>query len=191
VAGEITVFLADGESTTGTVFKSRPESVTLQVSGTALRTYKVAQIKRIEQGENILFGAAREKEPDNDLSGASSKAKPSSRKYTILRQWKPNNYPNGYGAEILLTQKLNEMGLVALIKKLSEGRDPVIIRIFSTRAAYDAERNETYGDAYARGYILFYVKNLTGRGAYRGFNEIRWMQEKGQFSKKFGKKTKM
>ena len=33
------------------------------------------------------------------------------------------------------------------------------------------------------------VKNLTGEGAYNGFNEIRWMQKEGRFSDLFGTKT--
>jgi len=111
--------------------------------------------------------------------------------HTVLRQWKPNDHPKGYGAEILLTEDLSEADLIAFIKKLSKGHDPVNIRIFSSPAAYEAEKNDDFGEVYARGYILFYVKNLTGKGAYRGLNEIRWMQEEGKFSSKFGTKTKL
>jgi hypothetical protein len=57
VSGEVTVHLKDGKAVTGTVFKSRPESVTLQVSGMALRTCKAAEVKRIEQGGRVLFDA--------------------------------------------------------------------------------------------------------------------------------------
>ena len=111
--------------------------------------------------------------------------------HTVLRQWKPNHNPDGYGAEILLNRDLNEADLVALVRRWSKGHDPVNILIFSSRAAYEAAKNDQFGEAFARGYILFYVKNLSGRGAYRGFNEIRWMQEKGKFAAKFGTKAKM
>ena len=59
VSGEVTVHLKDGKSVTGPVFKSRRESLTLQVSGTALRTYKAHQVKRIEQGGRVVFDAER------------------------------------------------------------------------------------------------------------------------------------
>jgi hypothetical protein len=122
---------------------------------------------------------------------ATAESKPARSSHTVLRQWKPNDHPNGYGADILMTQDLNESDLITLTQTLGNGHDPVVIRIFSSRAAYEAEKNKQFGDVYARGYILFYVKNLTGEGAYRGFNEIRWMQEKGKFSSKFGTKTKL
>lgn len=57
VSGKVTVHLKDGKNATGQVFKSRPESVTLQVSGMALRTYKADQVKRIEQGGRVVFDA--------------------------------------------------------------------------------------------------------------------------------------
>ena len=111
--------------------------------------------------------------------------------HTKLRTWRPDKNPAGYGADLLVTQSVTKNQLIALIKQLSQGHDPVVIRIFTSREAYDAEKNEQYGDIYAKGYILFYVKNGTGQGAYRGFNEIRWMQEKGKFADKFGAKTKL
>jgi hypothetical protein len=111
--------------------------------------------------------------------------------YEFLRQWKPNNELNGYGAEILLNRDYSEIEFVSLIQKLAERHDPVIIRIFTSRKAYDQEQADNYGPEYKSGYILFYVKNMTGRGAYRGFNEIRWMQEIGKFSPKFGLKTRL
>jgi hypothetical protein len=110
--------------------------------------------------------------------------------HTVLRSWKPDRKPQAYGADLLVAPDVSEEGLRKLVRELSRGHDPVNIRVFSSRPAYDAEKNEQYGDAYARGYILFYVKNKTGTGAYRGCDEIRWMQEKGKFADKFGTKTK-
>ena len=111
--------------------------------------------------------------------------------YEILRSWRPNNEAKGYGAEILLNLDYSEAELISLVKQLATGHDPVVIRIFTSRNAYEQEQTGNYGPAYKSDYILFYVKNTTGRGAYRGFNEIRWMQEVGKYSSKFGSKTRM
>ncbi len=110
--------------------------------------------------------------------------------HSILRDWKPNNDYRGLGLEILVSEKATEDELVALIKKLAAGREHVNIRVYSSQEAYRQEQRQTYGDAYKRGYLLFYVKNLTGRGPFDGLNEIRWMQEKGDFPYKLGERMR-
>ena len=64
-----------------------------------------------------------------------------------------------------------------------------MVDIYTSKEAYLAGVNQEYGDIFNEGFILGYVKNLTNRGAYRGFNEIRWMQEKGELSHLFGSVT--
>jgi hypothetical protein len=110
--------------------------------------------------------------------------------FTYLRKFKPNNIQNGYGADILLKDGLSEQELVSFVKRLAGSHDPVVIRIFTSRIAYAQEQNNNYGPEYDSDYILFFVRNLSGRGAYRNCNEIRWMQATGQFSAKFGTKTR-
>lgn len=110
--------------------------------------------------------------------------------YTTLRQWQPNSEPHGLGLDILLHGRVTKERVIDLAKRLSRGRDPVLVRGFLTRAAYDEEQADTLTPEYDRGYLFFYVKNTTGRGAYRGFNEIRWMQAEGEFSHLFGQNTK-
>lgn len=110
-------------------------------------------------------------------------------KFTYLRKWKPDKAAKGFGADILLKQDLSESEMVDFVRRLAKGHDPVNILIYTSRAAWEDE--EGTSPASYTGYILFYVKNKTGKGAYRGFNEIRWMQEKGKFSRKFGTKTKL
>ena len=148
--------------------------------------HKGSWIKQ-KQVEDTKSGSSLNTSSSNAGSAGVSRSPASS--YTVLRQWKPNNDPNGYGAEILIGHDLSEKDLIALIKKLSHGHDPVSIDVWSSRVAYEQSKRNQYGEAFARGFILTYVKNLTGKGAYRGFNEIRWMQEKGKFSAKFGTKT--
>ena len=65
----------------------------------------------------------------------------------------------------------------------------MLIKAYGSDEAYQAEQNETYGDVWETGYLLFYVKNFTGRGAFSGFNEIRWMQQEGNLPHKLGEKT--
>ncbi len=108
--------------------------------------------------------------------------------YTILRDWKPNKDYRGLGLEILVGEEATEEELVALIKKLARGREHVTVRVYSSQEAYRQEQRQTYGEAYKRGYLLFYVKNLSGSGRFDGLNEIRWMQEKGQLSHRRGGK---
>lgn len=108
--------------------------------------------------------------------------------YTILRQWKPMRRARGFGADVLLEQEVDEEQLVQFVKRLAAAHDPVVIRVFTSREAYADEDAAT--PAFRSGFLIFYVKNATGSGRYRGFNEIRWMQEVGKFSSKFGHKTK-
>ena len=108
--------------------------------------------------------------------------------HTVLRDWKPNKDYRGLGLEILVGEEATEEELVALIKKLAAGREHVNIRVYSSQEAYRQEQRQTYGEAYKRGYLLFYVKNLSGRGPFDGSNEIRWMQEQGHLPHRRGEK---
>ncbi|MFH1717610.1 MAG: hypothetical protein ABIF19_09690 [Planctomycetota bacterium] len=111
--------------------------------------------------------------------------------FTHLRLFKPNNRQNGYGADIFLRDELSEQELVSFVKSLADSHDPVVIRIFISHIAYAQELNGNYGPEYDSGYILVYIKNFSGSGAFRGCNEIRWMQATGKFSSKFGTKTRL
>jgi hypothetical protein len=108
--------------------------------------------------------------------------------YSVLRDWKPNKDYLGLGLEILVGEEATEEELVALIKNLAGRREHVNIRVYSSQEAYRQEQRQSYGDAYKRGYLLFYVKNLSGRGPFDGLNEIRWMQEKGHLPHRRGEK---
>lgn len=111
-------------------------------------------------------------------------------RFTHLRSFKPDNVQTGYGADILLQDELSEQELVSFVKRLAGSHDPVVIRIFTSHIAYTQEQNDNYGPEYDSDYILFFVRNLSGRGAYLNCNEIRWMQTTGKFSAKFGTKTR-
>ena len=74
---------------------------------------------------------------------------------------------------------------------MKKDRDPVFIKIYLSRKAYQEKLTGNYSVEYDRGFLLFYVKNITlSSSAYYGCDEIRWMQAKGKFSNLFGHKTK-
>ncbi len=111
--------------------------------------------------------------------------------FTYLREFKPHNISSGFGADILVNEQLPEKELVSLIVHLAGSHDPVLIRVYTSQIAYSQEQDGNYGIEYDKGYILFYVKNLSGSGPYQGCNEIRWMQASGKFGSKLGTKTKL
>ena len=110
--------------------------------------------------------------------------------HSVLRDWKPNRDYRGLGLEILVSDEATEEELIELIQTLAGRREHVNIRVYSSNEAYRQEQRQSYGDAYKRGYLLFYIKNLTGRGPFDGFNEIRWMQETGHLPHKRGEKMR-
>jgi len=64
VSGKVTLHLRNNETVTGPVFKSREDSITLQISPAALRTFKLDKIKRIEQDGRKLFEASPSRPKD-------------------------------------------------------------------------------------------------------------------------------
>ena len=111
--------------------------------------------------------------------------------YSTLRKWSPNDAAAGLGLEIVLEQDDLAEKDIDLIKQLSSGHDPVVIRVFTSKTAYEQEQANNFGPEYKSDHLLMYVKNGTGSGAYSGFNEIRWMQEVGEFADKYGAKTQL
>ncbi len=102
-------------------------------------------------------------------------------KYSVAQKWLPNDEPNGLGLEIVLENPdPTKEELIDLVTQITAGRDPVSLKVYATQAAYDTQK--TYGDEWDRGYLLAYVKNGTGKGAFQGFNEIRWMASAGKFA---------
>jgi hypothetical protein len=101
--------------------------------------------------------------------------------------WRPYDAATGLGLEILIPESATQEGIVELLKQLATGKDPVSIRVWTSRTAWENEERSLYGDAYedlyARHLICIYTKNLTvPRRLYYGHNEIKWIQEKGRFS---------
>ena len=107
-----------------------------------------------------------------------------------LRYWEPNEKRPNYGAELLYTGEIEYGKIYDIISVFNKTYGKaVMVDIYTSKEAYLAGINQEYGDIFNEGFILGYVKNLTNRGAYRGFNEIRWMQEKGELSHLFGSVT--
>ena len=112
-------------------------------------------------------------------------------KFEVVRSWKPDGKTNGLGLELVLSNNLNDItkeDMISFIRKIADKKDPATITVYASKAAYvDAKGN--YGEEAQKGHILSYVKNNSGNGAFQGFNEIRWMQEKGRFENLFGETT--
>ena len=101
------------------------------------------------------------------------------------------NHPN-YIATLLYKGDVTEKRLIDIIKVFNQSYDKaVLVKIFSSSEAYQNEKNNVYGDIYESEYLLFYVKNIRNWGAYKGFNEIRWMQAKGGLSHLLDTKYKL
>ena len=73
--------------------------------------------------------------------------------YSTLRKWSPNNAARGLGLEIVLEQEdVTEQDLINLIKQLSSGHDPVVIRVFKSKTAYEQEQTNDFGPEYKSDY---------------------------------------
>lgn len=105
-------------------------------------------------------------------------------KYTIIRQWQPNNLPDALGLEILLESEPSPQELIDFLSDLGAHNDLVVIHVYSSMEAYnDSERTS---QAYKEGYIACYNKDLTGLEPDSGRNEVRWFQEVGAYSSLYG-----
>jgi hypothetical protein len=145
-------------------------------------------VSRVEQGPKPGASTApppivSQPPPDPSLEFKNPAPPPTKSilKYSVARKWLPNKEPNGLGLEIVLENPdPTKQELIDLVTQISTGRDPVFLQVYATQAAYDTQKS--YGDEWDRGYLLAYVKNGSGTGAFQGFNEIRWMASAGKFA---------
>ena len=107
-------------------------------------------------------------------------------KYKILETWKPAAI--GYGADVWLMEEITRENVIKLFKKLSKDKDPVVIRVHSTKESFKKMKKRKNDK---KGYIAYCIRNFTYARFEYGTNEIRWMQEKGELSSLFGKVEKL
>ena len=126
------------------------------------------------------------------IVGCGEQFRPEFDDIEYLDYQKPDgNHPN-YVSILLYKGDVTEKRLIDIIKIFNQSYGKaVLVKIFSSTQAYQNEKNNVYGDIYDSDYLLFYVKNIRNWGAYKGFNEIRWMQVKGGLSHLFGTKYKL
>ena len=96
-----------------------------------------------------------------------------------------------YSVDLIYTGEITKNNLIEICNEFNKEYDAVVVKIYSSKDGYSALKNNVFNDAFYSDYLLFYVKNNTGEGAYKGFNEIRWMQEKGALGDLFGLKHKL
>jgi len=108
--------------------------------------------------------------------------------YEVLRAWEPDRNPRAIGRDLLVSGEVTEDELVALIKAITDGYDPAIVRVVTSARAFEYLMDSSLDTPdYAREeYILYYMKDHS-----KGFNELRWFQESGPFAEKFGTTTQL
>jgi hypothetical protein len=109
-----------------------------------------------------------------------------------LREWNPDDDTQAIGLEILISKEdVTKEGIIKLVKSITSNTQKAVVKIYQNKQAWNEEQSGNYTSVFNEGYLAFCVKNLTNSGAYRGFNEIRWMQEKGNLQDLFGDKMKL
>lgn len=112
--------------------------------------------------------------------------------YTILREWNPDDDPQAVGLEILISEnEATKENIENLVKSLSDNVRKAAIKVFQSRQAWQEEQSGEFTDAYDSGYLAYYVKNLTGSGAFQGRNEVRWFQAEGQLEHLMGSSNQL
>ena len=126
------------------------------------------------------------------IVGCGEQVRPVFDDIEYLEYQKPDGNRPNYIATLLYKGDVTENRLIDIVKIFNQSYGKaVLVKIFSSTQAYQNEKNNIYGDIYDSEYLLFYVKNLRNFGAYKGFNEIRWMQAKGGLSHLLGTKYKL
>lgn len=112
--------------------------------------------------------------------------------YSIFREWNPDDDPQAVGLEILISENdATKENIENLVKSLSNNVRKTAIKVFQSRQAWEEEQSGDYTDAYDSGYLVYYVKNVSGSGAFQGRNEIRWLQAEGQLEHLMGSSTQL
>jgi len=102
--------------------------------------------------------------------------------YSTLREWSPGG---GLGIEVVLEKDgLTEQDITGFVKQISSGHDAVVVKIYTSKAAWKQEQDNSFGPEYKSDYLVYFIRK-------GGTNEIRWMQEVGSFADKYGTKTQL
>ena len=114
--------------------------------------------------------------------------------YEVLRRYTPLNISNSVGLDILINRhRVSEGNIMQLVKSLVPNSARVaVVTVYTSKNAWEeGQRGSDFSDEYDEHYIAYYVKNSMKKGPFQGANEIRWMQEIGPLSDKFGTATKL
>ena len=84
--------------------------------------------------------------------------------------------------DLVYTGEVEKEKLIEICKVFNNKYDNVVVKIFTSKDAFNCVNNNIVNDDFYSGYLLYYVK--------KDSNEIRWAQEKGAISYLFGDKTK-
>jgi len=112
----------------------------------------------------------------------TSISRPEFNNIEYVDSWEPNDKRTNYGFDLIYTGEISEQKLIEICKEFNNTYDEVVVRIFSTKQAYNSVQNDIFDDNFNTGYLVYYIKKTS--------NEIRWMQENGNLSSLFGTKHK-
>jgi hypothetical protein len=130
----------------------------------------------------------KNKETENDIVEITEKPDTELRNGLInininfdkLREWYPDNDLSAIGLEILVSRDdVTKENIIKLAESISSKTQKAVVKFYQSKEAWAEEKSGSYTEVYDQDYLAFYVKNLTGKGAYNGLNEIRWMQAEG------------
>src|SRR3972149_3591138 len=144
------------------------------------------QVRRLRpQGERCggELSAVRPSDASADRGAAPASALPA----VVRESGKPPSAgerpaETAYGARVVVEAKTPTADeLRALIVLLARGRDPVVIDVYSSEAAYRAWKENRYKAPVAKsGFLLSYAQR-------NGDGQLTWMQERGHLAALFGK----
>lgn len=103
-------------------------------------------------------------------------------KYKFLDERIPSSAQNAYNADVLLEQDLFVEDFAKFIYKLGHEYNKASIRVWTDQQAFLNEKKNIYGKPFKEHFIAVYLKNKSN-----GLDEIRFMQEIGNYSTLFGK----
>jgi len=140
----------------------------------------------------IIAGCGNEKEETAPEETEEAEEQINVISYVVLREWKPDKDNKAIGMEILIAEEdVSKENIIDLVRSIVKDSKKALIKIYQDKEAWEGEKTGIYGEIYDKGYLVFYVKNLTDTGAYSGLNEIRWFQEIGELSDLFGESTEL
>lgn len=106
---------------------------------------------------------------------------PEVKAYSVIKKALPKE--GHVVVDLLVIQPQVEKEIIDAVTAESQGYNTAVVRVYSTKEAYDEDQKRAYSAIHKAGFIGVFIKK---NGA-----EFRWMQEIGKFKNKFGTVTSL